>query len=91
MNPDDAPNAGSPTETRAIELSGIPPEVRKWITTNFRAFRIDGFDNNGAVFERVYASDTMSRFALLESLRRTLTNNSNPIPVDTGLELEDGG
>lgn len=75
------PNRNDHRDCRVILLDGVPPEVRAWITTNFQAFRIDGFDMNGENFEYAYFKNDMQRFALYESMRRIVKVNEPAVTI----------
>lgn len=74
-------NDGDPRETRSLDLEGLPEQVRRWLVSNFECVRIDGFDKHGKNFEWIYTNNVLGKFALLESMRRTVTVNECELPV----------
>lgn len=62
-------------KTETSILDDAPPEVRQWIMENFSAFAIIGFLVDGSLKDQIWAANTMARFALYESMRRSAAAN----------------
>lgn len=76
------------SDTRTHMLDGAPPEVSAWLQEHFDSVIIIGFRCDGSACDLIYAADTKSRFALYESMRRTIAANEIPTPIV--LDEEDG-
>jgi len=73
-----------PTQEHTREiLKSMPPEVRRWLSQNFTCFRIDGFDLDGRNVELYMVNSCMQKWAMLESLRRTIDLNTAGPPMLT--------
>ena len=75
---------------RCSVWENAPPHVRAWVVENFSAFRLDGFDTHGNAVELCHFDNTMQRWALYESMRRTLAVNEASHVQPVVIESDDG-
>lgn len=54
----------------------IPPAVRSWLIENLDCFLLVGFGADGGCLDILRSESAMHKYALMDSIRRTLRANS---------------